>query len=226
MTWSKRFLLVLLALCFAASVILTGCGGGDDNPPASDSSGSQVSEPAAKQEGEGDLDAAAIFGKSEGKGFTFDLVITAPGVESVSSQHWLQDDNWRSEVKNPGGEGTLVTIFNAGDEALYFYDPQSNTATRMSSNVDIEDEPVEEYDPANMKYLGRDTVDGKKCVIYEVTEEESTSKVWFWEEHGFPIRVETTVDGQEMVMEYKNVKVGDIPASMFRIPDGVEVMEF
>ncbi|MDA8096172.1 MAG: hypothetical protein RDV00_00565 [Clostridia bacterium] len=77
-----------------------------------------------------------------------------------------------------------------------------------------------------MKYPGQDTVDGKKCSVYKTTDEGSKAKVWLWEEYGFPIRVESLADGQTVVVEYKNIKVDDIPASMFELPAGVQVMEF
>jgi len=52
----------------------------------------------------------------------------------------------------------------------------------------------------------------------------ATVKSWIWEEHGFPIRVETTTAEGTTVIVYKDIDFGDIDDNMFELPSGVQVI--
>jgi outer membrane lipoprotein-sorting protein len=52
------------------------------------------------------------------------------------------------------------------------------------------------------------------------------TKMWVREDYGLPVRVEVTaLDGQKTVIEYKNLKVGAVPAENFQLPAGVPVTD-
>ncbi|WP_145091145.1 hypothetical protein [Sporomusa sp. KB1] len=74
------------------------------------------------------------------------------------------------------------------------------------------------------------TYDGVKCKVLLTQDEgegKSQTKLWVREDYGIPLRVEVTEanGSKNMVMEYKNLKVGAQPAAAFQLPEGVEVMD-
>ena len=56
-----------------------------------------------------------------------------------------------------------------------------------------------------MKYIKTETLDGKVCLVYEITEQDLSGKVWLWKDYGIP--VEVTQEGEQVVTEFKNVQV-------------------
>ncbi|NLB18936.1 MAG: hypothetical protein GX825_09475 [Syntrophomonadaceae bacterium] len=49
--------------------------------------------------------------------------------------------------------------------------------------------------------------------------------MWIWKDYGLPLKVETIVEGESLVIEYKNINIGEIDDSMFELPAGIEVMD-
>lgn len=228
-----RLPVILLVFILCLGLALSGCGGKTetpavDTPGQKDAAGTAAGTKDAS--GTDEVAAQDILNKGAGKGFTFETTVSGTGVpEAITTKTWLQGENWRTEFKGPEGMGTTVTMINGTKGVMYIYHPEQNFAQKMdlSKAMGAETEPpVEGYDPATLKYLGRDTVDGKKCVVYAVSAEGSSSKVWFWDDWGFPLRVENTFEGETVIVEYRNVQVGDIPASMFEPPAGVQLMSF
>lgn len=223
----QRFIKIVLLLSLTLVVFLAGCGGG--NTP----SGESTPPPESQQEQPANTAAAdpenitAFLARGEGSGFTYESVASGyePGT-TVISKHWVQGKNAKTESADPAGSGTMVSIIQGDKGVMYTYHPDENMAFKM--NIGYEDATDGDYDVDRMKYIGRDTVDGKPCLVYEVIEEEDagTVKVWFWEAYGFPLRTVIEDEGITITVENRNVTVGNIPASAFELPAGVEVMEF
>lgn len=117
--------------------------------------------------------------------------------------------------------------------------PESITITRMDKNVMWMLMPSEKmymehpFDPRNVtatsekvsgeierKLIGQETVDGKMTTKYRVTYEAEGVKetIFQWIDNASRIPVKTAaVDGSWM-MEYKNLKIGAQPDSLFEIP--------
>jgi outer membrane lipoprotein-sorting protein len=75
----------------------------------------------------------------------------------------------------------------------------------------------------NMKILGRETVDGKECVIVQLTSQGRTSTIWVWEETGLALKREIksrfSKDAESHVRyEYSNFDFKDIPDRFFEVP--------
>jgi outer membrane lipoprotein-sorting protein len=163
----------------------------------------------------------------KGKGITsvkYDMVISSPGVPATTQKVWMKgDDKMRMEM-TAGGQ-TVITIRNG--DTMYMYYPEQNMAMktdiRKATKSAVEEVgSIGKYKP---KVIGTETMDGKLCTVVEYVTPEGRTKMWIWQKHGFPVRVETAVPNGTMVMEYKNISFGNIPDSMFKLPAGVKIMD-
>jgi hypothetical protein len=84
----------------------------------------------------------------------------------------------------------------------------------------------EDWEPGRYEDLGQETVDGKPCRVLQAEEAGVVTKLYVWEEWGFPIKVETIENGGiTHTMEYRNLKLNSVADSEFDLPAGVQVME-
>ena len=72
------------------------------------------------------------------------------------------------------------------------------------------------------KYLGTETVDGKKTekykIVYKVENQREAVFSWIDTASGFPIK--TSAEDGSWTVEYKNLKTGKQPNTLFEIPAG------
>jgi len=78
------------------------------------------------------------------------------------------------------------------------------------------------------KHLGTETVDGKKTkkyrIVYTAGNKRETIFQWVDTDSGFPIK--TAAEDGSWIMEYKNLKTGKQPDTLFEIPAGYQKMSF
>ncbi|HXG15800.1 MAG TPA: hypothetical protein VNK50_06095 [Calidithermus sp.] len=74
--------------------------------------------------------------------------------------------------------------------------------------------------PADLtvRLLGPETVDGRRCVKYELAHQGRTATVWADAETGAPVRLRHA----EMSVDWQNYSVGPQPAALFEPPPGYE----
>ncbi len=210
----KRLIVVVLAL--ALMVLAAGCGGGTKetgNHP--------------QTEDEPDIDVAGLLAKAhELPGLTYDAVTTVNGEESFEVKYAVKVPNIRIETGSPEIGMTMVCIINTDEGVVYALSPDQQTATKMSlAQFEVDTATPLDYaksmEPDSMKYINTETLDSKECLVYEITEQDSTGKVWLWKDYGIPLRVEFTYDGDRVVNEYKNVQVTELDDSLFKLPQEV-----
>lgn len=212
--------LVILLIASLMIMLVTGCGGGTKEP------GNQTGTPTNK-----DVDVAALLAKGQDlPGLSYDYVTTAAGMEPFMTKVWAKQGNMRVEMDIPEGGGKMISIVNAGEGVVYSYTSDEQMAMKMAleqSEVDTTtpQDYSESMEPESMKYIKTETLDGKECMVYDITDQDYTGKVWIWSDYGIPLRVEATSEGEEMVMEYKNAQVNELDDSLFQLPAGVEVMD-
>jgi hypothetical protein len=110
---------------------------------------------------------------------------------------------------------------------MYMYYPAQNMAMKVTykptdSAVD-EAGSVLEYHPV---VVGHETIDGKACVVIDYTVEGTTTRMWVWQQYGFPIRIVSTTPQGTVTINYSNIDFGNIDDSMFVLPTGVTVQTF
>lgn len=75
-------------------------------------------------------------------------------------------------------------------------------------------------DIAEIRHLGEETVNGYTCEKYEYVfhdKSRGTMTQWFSKELGYPVKM---VHSSGMVIEYRNIKEGNLADSLFEIPAG------
>ncbi len=78
------------------------------------------------------------------------------------------------------------------------------------------------------KFVGKEKINGKKTkkyrIVYKVEDRKETSYQWIATRSGLPVK-SASADGSWTV-EYKNIKQGKQPASLFKIPKGYKKFSF
>ena len=224
----KNLLISSLVLLFAMTILVAGCGkkAGETSAPA-------PKEAAQSSAGSSDTSAQSLITKGMAvNNISYDCEVSIPEGNKVSMKAWIKGKKMRTEMPNTEGSGSIVSIIDSEQGVAYMYQPDQKMATKMSismsqqGNSPSPQETMASLKPNDMKYTGKDSVDGKKCLVYEYVENKETSKIWLWEDYGVPLKIEATTDGKKSVMEYRNVKLDEIPASMFEVPAGTKIMEF
>ncbi len=136
----------------------------------------------------------------------------------------MKGTKFRMEMDIEGQK--VVYLIDATAMTMYMYYPDQNMAMKVTyeepeSAVD-ESEAVMDYNPV---VVGHETIDGKACVIVEYNVEGTQTRMWVWEQYGFPIRVVYTDSNGTVTINYKNIDFGNIDDSVFELPAGVQIME-
>lgn len=218
--------LVWIMILAMMVMVAAGCGG---SKPAADNSADKSGNTA--EPGDKALSIAEMSQKFQSiPGMYFEMEMQVPEADKpILTKFWIKKDSMRTEMASPDGSGTLITIVNSAKQEAYTI-MGDNTAMKIdiaqaSQGVSSPGDAYSEIDDAKGKLVGHEKVDGKDCLVYEMTDGSDKVKYWLWEEYGFPIKGEVTSGGEKIQFEYKNVKVEDIADSMFDLPAGVEVME-
>ncbi len=226
----KILLVTVLVLVFS-SFGLAGCGGDkQENNSSGDSqsvSAGQKTTQDTKKESAKDL-----FSKGQKiEGMTCDYVFTSEGV-TAQGKMWVQGDKVKHETT--AQDQKIIMLFDGS--TYYSYNPAENMAIKftiedMQGDSEDIDTPLDYTEEASDELITElETMDyeGYKCRVLLVKEKESQDEVKMWvrEDCGIPVRVEATdVNGTKTVMEYKNLKVGALPAGTFELPKGVQVQD-
>ena len=222
-----KFIVYLLLSCFIISSLFSGCGSKEEKEKDNDTVQVQQSadtpEPAVLS-----ADQLAAKGKAV-DGFTYDYVMTLPDGSKLNQKVWVEAGKMRIEIKDPSNNNTMVSIANFAAGEVYFYQPEIKQAMKMpieSSEIDTTSpkDYLEEFAPANTQFIKKDLVDGKQCSVYEMKIDKETSTIWIWEDFGLPLRAEIQQDGGKLIVEFLNLKLGDIDDAMFTLPKDTEIV--
>lgn len=99
--------------------------------------------------------------------------------------------------------------------------PEDKTYLEMPYQA--EDKTFEEWTAekeSKAKLLGEETVSGLQSRKYESIEDGEKTYFWISKKFPFPVKVEDA----EVTMEYRNIKEGSVPDSLFELPSGYEKM--
>jgi hypothetical protein len=154
--------------------------------------------------------------------FSADMVSTAHG-QSTTSKIFAKDQKFRMEPKG----APTYSIVRGDKQVTWLVMPDQKSYMEMKAEPGKEPKAEEKVrGEVSRKLVGAETVDGHPTQKYEVTYTEGgkTEKMYQWmaTDIKFPVKM-AAVDGS-WTMEYKNIKMGSQPASLFEVPSGYKKM--
>lgn len=220
--------LILIGIIIVLALSLSACNRSGKN--------TEVNDPGAREttaaQGSGAIKPKTLAEiLAQGKnatGIYCEYVIRPDGGNVLQGKLWIAGNNLRSESVEGNNNGTAIFIHNGSKGYSYMYTSGQKQAIKATDSQPTEDiNPVQSLLAVkeNTPTLGKEIRDGKNCVVVQYKEGEVETRMWLWEDQGLPVRIESTYNNSTTVMEYKNYKLEALPASLFELPPGMEVME-
>lgn len=154
--------------------------------------------------------------------FSADTIMSASG-RAVKGKIFMKDKKMRMESQGMPG----YNIMRSDKNLTWMVMPASKSYMEMKadpSNAPKTDEKI----PGEItrKKIGSEKIDGHPADKYEITykHQGKTDKIYQWmaTDIRFPIKT-AAVDGS-FTQEYKNIKMGGQPDSLFEVPSGYKKM--
>jgi hypothetical protein len=160
--------------------------------------------------------------------FTADMVTTESGV-AKTNKFYSENQFYRMDIEEEGQEGYVIVDRNEGVTRVVMpaekmYMEMSSTGMQSTSN-DVFQSLEKQKEQYETNLVGSETLNGYECEKYEVLIEGNVvSTFWQSPDLDYPLKVISGANN-DMVMELKNIKAGDVDDSMFQIPDDYTKME-
>lgn len=218
--------IIFLTFFILLSLTLTGFGCKRADEPKGEGA---TEEPVVEEEVNKEL-LQNILGKGKTlSNFSYDEI-------SVTPQGTLQSKVWKRGQKirrDSEFAGQKVSIYmDLASDTIYIYTPLTNTAMEMSAlGADEEqkkeaiDDVLERIDP-DTAILGAEKVDGHKTTIVQIIYQGAEQKIWFSEEYGLPLKMETKMPDETIVtIQIKNLSVNGVNEEDVVLPSGAQIMQ-
>ncbi|MGV8080094.1 MAG: DUF4412 domain-containing protein [Syntrophales bacterium] len=168
---------------------------------------------------------ALIFcGTAPAMEFSADVVNTVKGGKGMTSKVYMKDKKFRWESK----QEETYTISRQDLMKTWIVMPKQRNYMEMKFDPSKDQSPQEKVKgEVSRKLLGTETIDGHPAKKYEVTvqsgKRQTKSYQWLATDlNNFPIK-QAAVDGS-WGMEYRNIRMGGQPDSLFEEPKGFKKM--
>lgn len=151
--------------------------------------------------------------------FSADTVMTAKGMKTTG-KIYFSGEHFRMDMTSPR---PMTTITLLDKKVVWSIMPEEKMYMEIPFNPKrepiVKDKVQGEVD---RKLVGTDEIDGHPAKKYLVTYKNGGEKMqmyqWIATDLNFPVKTEA-VDGS-WSQEYKNIKTGPQPASLFKVPAG------
>ncbi|NPU85938.1 MAG: DUF4412 domain-containing protein [Syntrophaceae bacterium] len=156
--------------------------------------------------------------------FSADMVNKGKGGKGMTSKVYMKDKKFRWESK----QQDTITISRQDLMKTWIVMPKQKTYMEMTFDPSKAQEPQEKMKgEISRKLVGSDTVDGHPTKKYEITykdgQRQMKSYQWLATDlNQFPVK-SAAVDGS-WSMEYRNIRMGSQPDSLFEPPAGFKKM--
>jgi hypothetical protein len=157
--------------------------------------------------------------------FSADTITTFKGGEKTTGKIYYKPDRFRMEMKV---HEDMIVITRIDKKVMWNIMPEEKIYMEMP--FDMKNKPrVEENFEGEIerKEVGRETIDGHPTIKYLITYQSDNKKEqvyqWWATDIKFPVKT-SAVDGS-WIQEFKNVKMGSQPSSLFEVPSGYQKMQ-
>ncbi len=151
--------------------------------------------------------------------FSAEIVVKTKGEGEMTGKIFVKGDKVRQEWTDEGESQIMIVRPDKG----YTWMLTPEEKVYMEVPYEAESKGFDEWTPEREqkgKVVGEETISGLQTKKYEIVEDGEKVTYWVSKKYPFPIRVEDS----ESVMEYKNIKEGDVSDSLFDMPQGYEKM--
>jgi outer membrane lipoprotein-sorting protein len=159
--------------------------------------------------------------------FSADLIQKTANM-TTKGKVYIKGNKMRMEVDTPAGKSINLMHIDTG--LMQMLQPEQKMYFEMQApdaGVVKTDEVLDKI--ADKKHVGTEKVNGHKCDKYEIIyHDRSLGKMtqWFSKKLNYPIKMIYNGPQGEMVIEYENIKQGEVDSSLFKIPPGYQKMTF
>lgn len=157
--------------------------------------------------------------------FSADTITTMKGGQTVAGKMYFKPDKFRMEMKT---HEDMIMITRTDKKVMWNIMPKQKMYLEMP--LDLKNKPkVEEKFPGEIerKQVGSETIDGhptkKYLITYKTNDKKDQVYQWLATDINFPVKT-AAVDGS-WTQEFKNVKMGPQPDSLFALPSGYQKMQ-
>lgn len=154
-------------------------------------------------------------------------LLTKAGDREVPGKIYVKGEKIRNEIQAAGHTG--IHIIRPDKEVMWIIIPQQKAYMEMPLTQEAQQRTLAltEKQKAQMKKLGTETVNNYACEKYEttMTHQGKSMKfyVWIAPELGIPIK--TVAEDGSFSTEFKDIKTGEVAASLFEPPQGYTKMK-
>jgi len=210
----KRRLLIAISLLILIMGMTAGCEKKEQPSSSNVSSGTQTDTDSKTN------DLAKAMAEIKGlPGYSCEMIMSADA-QNVSSKLWASGSQWRMEMEVDGIKN--IMLINGKGE-IWNYMPTENMAMKMAAppEATLPTDWAESEDKPQV--TGQEQVDGYKCLVVTYPNDKDT-KCWIMKDRGLPVKIESIVDGQKTVIQYKNYNINKQPDDLFEVPAGTQVL--
>ncbi len=158
----------------------------------------------------------------------YEVEIASPEA-TTEMQFAMKGDRMRSEMTYEGHQA--IMFIDKAAQTFYNYLPDQNMAFSLDATL-VEEvlgnaltEQAHGLMNLNPVVVGQERIDNKDCLVVEYDIDGLESRMWIWEEHGLPIRVDSFGPHGTVRASVRNIEFVDLPDSLFELPSGVQIME-
>ena len=162
-----------------------------------------------------------LAGSSIAAEFSADLLLKQGG-ETMTGKVYIKGDKTRQEFVQQGQK--QIRIIRNDKGLMWILMPAEKIYMEMSSQESGAYDPTLDQnieDKAEMKLLGKETVNGYVCDKYLYSYHDTsmgTTTLWISKKLNYPIKTEYQSSSGDMLVEYKNIKEGNVQNSLFDVP--------
>lgn len=151
--------------------------------------------------------------------FSADTVMTHKEI-SMTGKIYYKTDKFRTDMLTPQ---EMSTITRMDKKVIWNIMPEQRMYMEMPLNLENKPKVEEKFEgETDRKHVGNETVDGhpskKYLITYRGENKQEQVYQWWATDINFPVKT-AAIDGS-WAQEFKNIKMGAQPNSLFEVPSG------
>lgn len=230
----NKKVLNLVIWIMVLSIVLIGCGGSSseegEQAVSTTAEPATVAEPVTEEETEAkESEQARLELADAPESYYYEYVLVTDGVEQMAFKIWSDG----TRVKFEGGMEGETYYMDYEKEEAYLYMPADNMMMKMPMEgidsgwdspfmmaAQIEDDVLD-----GLKKTGEETIDGKKCSLYEYDYGQGKYTYVVWEDEGLIVKMIMELDGQPTYEYYfKDLVINENFDIELELPKDVQII--